>query len=917
MKIDLKWKRTLLAGILAVSMIVPSYVTYGSSTPAVTEIPGTVHTETELNGSFLSVSGFAAAGVHDRSQYKEGDPEYAVVTNEYEFLTAISNARYGGVKVIELRADMHLGWNELPEEVKEEFGEEFIVQYPGSNALAGTPLSNPVLVETGISLLWIKEVDGLTIFSNTGNAIQHAQIQLNPGVNDVVIRNLQFNGTWEWDDWRQSGFGSTGGKGNSKRNGWTNLKINGANNVWIDHCSFGDSFDGNVDIENGSSGISLTWCEFGNEDISEGSMIYETVQYLEELYQQSKVEGSGVSSFIMYGIMRDNGMTTEQIMQYMVYHSKCHLVGSGDKDTWLVPVLDENGNQQYDENGNLITKADTTKDNANERLRLTLAYNYYRNMGQRVPMIRSGVGHLYNCYIDDMQVVELSKLINSDPMNTGSTIRQQIEKAGGSIGNLARCINARNGAAIGADTCVFYGVSEPLIGAEHQQDDGSQPGFEKYWTWNYALIVNSSSQKLGDSEAYVGSSWDNNGVNSFTTGFTWRDKSTINNWSWGQEGDSLSYEYQTFPLEDVVKNTTTYSGAGKIEMQTSEWLQTKYDASFPVEQTDTTTEIPIESISFQKEEALVYLDEYLQLIDTALPYNNTEDIKDYSWKSSNPEVAVVLDSGLVKPVAAGSTTITLTTGSGKTASCAVTVSSKPSGIDLTKVPDKMYVGDIMKFTARALPEDLADSSVNWSSEGIRIEFLDNETGIAKALSAGSNTVVAYADMYGNRVGDQKISAKKTIKVETPAVPVTGIELSDIAVSLKKGIALELKAAVVPTDATNQNVIWSAADESIATVDENGMVTGLSKGETTITVTSVNYGFTKTCTVKVEDASYIKGDVDFSGIVDSGDAYQILCYIVQKKSFTEIQKELADYNSDSKVDVRDVLNILKATVNGNK
>lgn len=98
--------------------------------------------------------------------------------------------------------------------------------------------------------------------------------------------------------------------------GWSFIKINGCNNVWIDHCSFGIAFDGNIDIENGSSGITISWCTFGDTDTSQSSMIYRTAQYLEAIYQQSKTDSS-VSSFAAYGIMRDNGMSVEQIMQYM------------------------------------------------------------------------------------------------------------------------------------------------------------------------------------------------------------------------------------------------------------------------------------------------------------------------------------------------------------------------------------------------------------------------------------------------------------------------------------------------------------------------------------------------------------------------------------------------------------------------
>ena len=71
-------------------------------------------------------------------------------------------------------------------------------------------------------------------------------------------------------------------------------------------------------------------------------------------------------------------------MAYTAYHMKCHLIFSGYKD--FVNYKRSNG---------------TVVEDANSNIRLTLAYNHYLNPGQRVPMIRQGVGNLINCYIDD------------------------------------------------------------------------------------------------------------------------------------------------------------------------------------------------------------------------------------------------------------------------------------------------------------------------------------------------------------------------------------------------------------------------------------------------------------------------------------------------------------------------------------
>ena len=184
--------------------------------------------EKEFDGSFFSATGFVAGGVNDRSQYKEGMDEYYVVNNELEFLKAIKLAKQGVVKVIEIRADLNMGWWELTNEEKN-VGSGIISAMSGIDVLLYTPLSNPTLLETGLSDMRLNTIDGLTIFSQTGNKILHTQIIIEDSVNDLVMRNIHVDEVWEWDDFTGAGFGSTGGTGDHKRVGWAPMKINGAN----------------------------------------------------------------------------------------------------------------------------------------------------------------------------------------------------------------------------------------------------------------------------------------------------------------------------------------------------------------------------------------------------------------------------------------------------------------------------------------------------------------------------------------------------------------------------------------------------------------------------------------------------------------------------------------------------------------
>ncbi|HWS42046.1 MAG TPA: glycoside hydrolase family 2 TIM barrel-domain containing protein [Pseudoflavonifractor sp.] len=92
----------------------------------------------------------------------------------------------------------------------------------------------------------------------------------------------------------------------------------------------------------------------------------------------------------------------------------------------------------------------------------------------------------------------------------------------------------------------------------------------------------------------------------------------------------------------------------------------------------------------------------------------------------------------------------------------------------------------------------------------------------------------------------------TIAAYVPT-PVTGVVIGRDTLSLTAGggtTKAVLTASVVPVDADNQNVTWSSSNDSVATVDETGIVTALAVGSATITVTTEDGGFTATCAVTV-------------------------------------------------------------------
>ncbi len=556
---------------------------------AITQLPGTVTEEKSYDNSFLSVTGYVQDGVNDRSQYYEdyikyneeqmaafvaagGKEEdyvykdtayYCVVSNEQEFCRAM----YNEPKVIEITNDLNLGFKYLQRKKVNTFG---IVNQISDYRKGNVPVTSPTLIQDGVSQFNIKNKDGFTLYSRNGSNIYNCEIGVQYS-NDIVIRNIGIQGLNEWDDVPFTQRTVT--PGGHKKFDWDNISVYNSSNVWIDHCTLGIAYDGTVDVTD-SSTVTISWCELGVPNEYGKKLVHENIEHMEELYQESKdLEYKKKNSYQFYTYLRDGGATPEQIERFAVLNDKVHAFSCSEA-YYNVNIYD----------------------------RITLAYNFYKNSCQRVPQIRCGNAHMFNCYVDSNDYIEIC--------NEMSKARSFAAENGCSVLGLCRANSCLGGGTIGTDTCVFEGVINPIISSEYQND-----GFQK-GAPNHNLIVNSSTKAYGEKEAYIGSSWDNNGDNKFINSKSyWTDKKTIGNFKWAKwkeinstasynydkcyiGQDELDYAYKIVPLNEVKDTLEKYSGCGKIKMNGNWWLSTKvneddtvYDASkdLPIKQSPTPT----------------------------------------------------------------------------------------------------------------------------------------------------------------------------------------------------------------------------------------------------------------------------------------------------------------------------------------
>lgn len=233
-----------------------------------------------------------------------------------------------------------------------------------------------------------------------------------------------------------------------------------------------------------------------------------------------------------------------------------------------------------------------------------------------------------------------------------------------------------------------------------------------------------------------------------------------------------------------------------------------------------------------------------QLTATIQPAN--ADNQAVTWSSSDNNVVSVDATGKITANAKGSATITVTTeDGGKTATCTVTVTEPAAPIEVTAIALKasttIAIGDTETLTVTYTPADAnTGKALTWKSDNTAVATVD-ANGVVKGIAAGKANITATSTT------NPAITA--TCAVTVQAVAVTGVSLNKTSINLQVGGSETLTATVTPANATNKEIIWNTSDGSIATIN-NGKVTAIAAGQTTITATTVDGNKTATCTVTV-------------------------------------------------------------------
>ena len=236
----------------------------------------------------------------------------------------------------------------------------------------------------------------------------------------------------------------------------------------------------------------------------------------------------------------------------------------------------------------------------------------------------------------------------------------------------------------------------------------------------------------------------------------------------------------------------------------------------------------------------------IELSANTLPLNTSDN--EIVWSSSNKDVVMVDENGKVTALMMGTCIITATAlDGGSKAECIVTVIQPAKTLSLNKHTVSIRVGNIEELIAIVSPDNTTDKSVSWCSRNDDVAEVKS-SGIVIAKKAGKTFIVSWA----NSNSEAKDSCEITV-----LQPVLGISVSDTSLSFEGiGGIKQLKATVMPDDASDKSVRWDSSNKSVCTVSSSGMVVAVGMGTSVVSVTTVDGGYVAVCIVTVNETNGI-------------------------------------------------------------
>ena len=270
------------------------------------------------------------------------------------------------------------------------------------------------------------------------------------------------------------------------------------------------------------------------------------------------------------------------------------------------------------------------------------------------------------------------------------------------------------------------------------------------------------------------------------------------------------------------------------------------------EVTVTVTEIPIDTVSLDKESAVIEKGQTTELTAVVGPETTTDENKSIKWSSSDPSVVTVspeqTNSGDKVTVTAtdkgGTATITAEAWNGTKAECVITV---PVHIENVTLPQDVTLnrGRTTVLDVGCNPEENDDTitSVEWRSDAPEVADVYSD-GTVEGIKEGTANITAKVTVttLANETKEYTAQTQVTVKENHLDAELGGkLAFEELKDALLKGQSIDMYYQLNLEDIMYENEItdgvlieWTSSDEDVAAIEQTGRLTGLKEGSTTIT-----------------------------------------------------------------------------------
>lgn len=357
------------------------------------------------------------------------------------------------------------------------------------------------------------------------------------------------------------------------------------------------------------------------------------------------------------------------------------------------------------------------------------------------------------------------------------------------------------------------------------------------------------------------------------------ENATIKNVTWISEDESIA----TVDENGVV--TALKKGTARFKVKAEDGSKTRASVSVQVVQ-------KAEQIELDKAEVTVDAGRSAVLKATVLP-KNTDD-KNVVWTSTDENIAKVNAQGRVTGVALGDCEIVCTDKLTGTIEARATVHVQQPVTKIAFNGDQViiYAGDTQQLSWTVQPADASNPKLQFTS-GKQSIVTVNEDGTVTGVASGETVIRAVTTDGSNR------QAKIKVKV---LQHVTGVHMLRRVAYIDVKQTSNTRAVLEPEKATDNRMTWESADPSIATVQGDAKtpnrvkITGVSRGETVVTGTTVDGGYQASILVKIGDwersLKITEAHVD-------GDAAVVTVKNTSDLTITSVTVEVTIYDNEGK------------------